>query len=136
LRVEQQGRSSAGMADVRDDITIGQFWEAAVALWADRPFLAVSPNPDRNYLRDGYEITYEEADREIKRLARGYRAAGYGLGHRVAMLLENRPEHVLHRLALNWLGACVVPINPDYRPAETAYLLEHSEPASARRTCA
>jgi acyl-CoA synthetase (AMP-forming)/AMP-acid ligase II len=117
------------MADVRDDVTIGEFWEGAVARWSDRPFLSVPPNPDRNYLGDGYEITYGEADREIKRLTLGYHAAGYGLGHRVAMLLENRPEHVLHRLALNSLGACVVPINPDYRPAETAYLLEHSEPA-------
>ncbi len=117
------------MADVRDDITISAFWAEAVARWPDRPFLAVPPNADRSYLRDGYEITYREADREIRRLADSYQAAGYGLGHRVAMLLENRPEHVLHRLALNSLGAAVVPINPDYRPAETAYLLEHSQPS-------
>jgi crotonobetaine/carnitine-CoA ligase len=117
------------MADVRDDITIGEFWASAVTRWSDRPFLAVPPNPDRSYLRAGYEITYGEADSEIRRLIEMYRSAGYGLGHRVAMLLENRPEHVLHRLALNSLGASIVPINPDYRPAETAYLLEHSEPA-------
>lgn len=117
------------MADVRDDITIGEFWASAVTRWSDRPFLAVPPNPDRSYLRAGYEIAYGEADSEIRRLIEMYRSAGYGLGHRVAMLLENRPEHVLHRLALNSLGASIVPINPDYRPAETAYLLEHSEPA-------
>ncbi len=117
-----------GMADVRDDITISAFWNEAVAKWPDRPFLAVPPNPDRRYLPAGTEITYAQADSEIQRLAETYRTAGYGLGHRVAMLLENRPEHVLHRLALNSLGASVVPINPDYRPAETAYLLEHSEP--------
>ena len=56
-----------------------------------------------------------------------YRAAGYGHGHRVAMLLENRPEHFLHKLALNTLGASCVPINPDYRADEIAYLLEHAE---------
>ncbi|MEZ5817215.1 MAG: AMP-binding protein [Hyphomicrobiaceae bacterium] len=117
------------MADVRDDLTINAFWDEAVGRWPDRPFLAVPPNPDRTYLPDGYEITYAAADQEIKRLAEIYRMAGYGLGHRIAMLMENRPQHILHRLALNSLGASVVPVNPDYRPAETAYLLEHSEPA-------
>jgi crotonobetaine/carnitine-CoA ligase len=46
----------------------------------------------------------------------------------VATLLENRPDYVLHKLALNSIGVCCVPINPDYRAGETAYLLEHSEP--------
>ncbi|MGD9802321.1 MAG: AMP-binding protein [Hyphomicrobiaceae bacterium] len=117
------------MADVRDDMTIGAFWTEAVGRWADRPFLAVPPNPDRSYLPEGVEITYGEANNEVIRLGEGYRSAGFGLGHRVAILLENRPEHVLHRLALNAIGVSVVPINPDYRPAETAYLLEHSEPS-------
>ena len=61
-------------------------------------------------------------------LAALYRAAGYGLGHHVATLLENRPEYVLHKLALNSIGVCCVPINPEYRAGEIAYLLEHSEP--------
>ena len=55
-----------------------------------------------------------------------YRASGFGHGHRVAILLENRPEHFLHKLALNALGVSCVPINPDYSPAEAAYLLENS----------
>lgn len=116
------------MSDVRDGITISDLWSEAVEMWPQSPFLAVPPNPDRNYLPDGIEITYHDADRDIRCLADAYRVAGYGLGHRVAILLENRPEHVLHRLALNAIGASVVPVNPDYRPAETAYLLEHSEP--------
>jgi crotonobetaine/carnitine-CoA ligase len=61
-------------------------------------------------------------------LSATYQGAGYGQGHRVATLLENRPEYVLHKLALNAIGACCVPINPDYRPSEVAYLLDHSEP--------
>ena len=46
----------------------------------------------------------------------------------MATLLENRPEYVLHKFALNAIGVCCVPINPDYRAGETAYLLEHSQP--------
>ena len=78
--------------------------------------------------RRGFEITYGEAGKRVEALAALYRQAGYGVGHRVATLLENRPEHVLHTLALNSLGVCCVPINPDYRAAEIAYLVDHSEP--------
>ena len=85
----------------------------------------------RGYLEAGFEISYGEAARQVEALAAIYRAAGYGLGHRVATLLENRPEYVLHKLALNSLGVCCVPINPDYRAGEIAYLLEHSEPELA-----
>ncbi len=35
--------------------------------------------------------------RRSKHFAAIYRSAGYGLGHRVATLLENRPEYVLHK---------------------------------------
>src|SRR5262249_52740334 len=51
----------------------------------------------------------------------------YGRGHRVALKLGNRPEFLLHFLALNSLGASIVPLNPDYRQAELDYVLRHSE---------
>ncbi|GAC1401222.1 MAG: ATP-dependent acyl-CoA ligase [Vulcanimicrobiaceae bacterium] len=56
-----------------------------------------------------------------------YEAAGYGPGHRVAILFDQRPEFVFHLFALNALGCTVAPISPDYRLDEIAYLLEHSE---------
>ena len=71
--------------------------------------------------------TYAEITRITEQLARRYRDAGYGPGHRVAMLLENRPEHFFHWLALNAVGASQVPLNPDYRDEEMRYVLEHSE---------
>jgi acyl-coenzyme A synthetase/AMP-(fatty) acid ligase len=55
-----------------------------------------------------------------------YRAAGYGGGHRVGLMLENRPAAFLHWFALNGLGASVVPLNADLRPAEMDYLVSHS----------
>ena len=116
------------MSDVQDGLTIAAIFAAAAASHGDRPFLAVPPNAHRGYLPAGFEITYGDAARRIAELAAVYRAAGYGLGHRVATLLENRPEYVLHKFALNAIGVCCVPINPDYRAGETAYLLEHSRP--------
>ena len=116
------------MSEVQDGLTIGEVFASAVASHGDRPFFMVPANEKRDYLKGGFEITYGDAARRIEGLTAAYRDAGYGLGHRVATLLENRPEFVLNKFALNALGACCVPINPDYRAGETAYLLEHSEP--------
>jgi len=116
------------MPEIRDDTTIAVAFAAAVGAHADRPFLAVPANEERAYLPSGLEMSYGEAGQRVEELAGLYRRAGYGVGHRVATLLENRPEHVLHTLALNTIGVCCVPINPDYRAAEIAYLIDHSEP--------
>ena len=111
-----------------DGTTIGAAFAGAVSAHGDRPFLSVPAHAARAYLPSGFEISYGEAGRRIEALAAVYREAGYGLGHRVATLLENHPDHILHKLALNRIGACIVPINPDYRAPETAYLIEHSQP--------
>ncbi|MCB1346135.1 MAG: AMP-binding protein [Rhodobacteraceae bacterium] len=71
--------------------------------------------------------TYAEAQAEVETLRAAYRAAGFGPGHRVALLLENRPAHFLHWLALNGLGVCVVPLNPDAAADELAWILAHSD---------
>jgi acyl-CoA synthetase (AMP-forming)/AMP-acid ligase II len=113
---------------IMDGTTVGAAFNTAVSIHGDRPFLAVPANDARAYLQSGFEISYSEAGRGIEELAAIYREAGYGLGHRVATLLESRPEYVLHKLALNSIGVCCVPINPDYRAGEIAFLLEHSEP--------
>ena len=116
------------MGELQDGLTIAELFGSAVASHGDRPFFAVPANDKRDYLPGGFEISYRDADRLIAEFSAAYRSAGFGLGHRVATLLENRPEYVLHKFALNGVGACCVPINPDYRAGETAYLLEHSEP--------
>ena len=71
-----------------------------------------------SYPPTGVTLSYQDALGEIEALAARYNEAGYGHGHRVALLLENRPEFILHWLALNALGAAVVPVNPYYRKRE------------------
>lgn len=115
------------MIEVTEQSTIGEAFAQSVAAYGANPFHAVPSNRTRAYCPEGYEITFEQARRDVEALIACYRAAGFGPGHRVAMLLENRPEHVLHRLALNTLGASCVPLNPDYRASEMAYVLSHAK---------
>ena len=93
----------------------------------DHAFLCAPPAAGRAYHPDGIELSYAQVRAEVLRFRDAYAAAGYGLGHRVALLLENRPEMVVHYLALNALGCGIVPVNPDYRHDELAFQMDHSE---------
>ena len=100
--------------------------ETMVSVWPDNP-LFILPQEVATLWKAGRTTwTYAEAGQAVLDLRRTYAAAGYGPGHRVALLLENRPAHFLHWLALNGLGVSVVPINPDATFDEIAYLLGHS----------
>ncbi|MDG2286627.1 MAG: AMP-binding protein [Alphaproteobacteria bacterium] len=110
-------------------LTIGDAFRRTVDRFPDNSFLAAPSSQGRGYHEAGFEMTYGAASRAVDTLVERYREAGYGAGHRIALALDNRPEHVLHRLALNTLGISCVPINPDYRAGEMAYLLDHSDAA-------
>jgi acyl-CoA synthetase (AMP-forming)/AMP-acid ligase II len=91
------------------------------------PCLAIPPRPVREYDPEGLLWSYGEVAERVTRLIERYTQAGYGHGHRVSLVLENRPEFMLHFLALNALGCWVVPLNPEYRHDDLGYVLGHSE---------
>jgi len=105
----------------------GMFAATADAM-PGKPFLCIPPRADRAYMQDGAEFRYGDIAGKIARLRGQYLDAGYGHGHRVCLLLENRPDFLVHWLALNAIGASIVPINPAYRAAEIIYLISHAEP--------
>src|SRR4029450_3282041 len=107
--------------------TVFEAFMATASAAPARSFLCAPPAPGRAYHPDGIELTYGAVRDEVLRMKRAYEAAGYGHGHRVALLFENRPEFFFHYLALNALGASVVPVNPDYRHDELAYQMDHSD---------
>ena len=114
------------MIDIDRHPTLHQALHAAAQAYGRNTLLAIPANPQRGYLPAGQELSFAQMAAVMTALAARYAAAGYGHGHRVALLLENRPEHLLHKLALNSLGACCVPVNPDLRPRELAYLIDHA----------
>jgi crotonobetaine/carnitine-CoA ligase len=105
--------------------TLYEAFRANVDEVPDNAFLCVPAGLD--YCPDGLELTYAETAREVAGLMQVYRQAGFRPGHRVALLLESRPIHFMHFLALNGLGVSQVPINPDLQPGELQHQLAHSE---------
>jgi acyl-CoA synthetase (AMP-forming)/AMP-acid ligase II len=115
------------MIGVDEHSTIGETFFRAAKKYGQASFLAVPANAARVYDPAGREISYREAASTVRKLMQVYAAAGYGIGHRISLLLENRPEHLLHKLAMNALGVCCVPLNTDHRPGELAYVLDHAK---------
>ena len=111
--------------------TVFELFEAAARRVPEGDCLCAPPMQGRPYHPDGVEIGYRDARERVAALSALYREAGYGRGHRVALLLENRPDFHLHWWALNALGCGIVPINPAYRQEEMVYLIDHSEAALA-----
>src|SRR5439155_20626937 len=117
-------RSGRPMSRAR---TVLEAFMATAAAAPDNVFLCAPPAAGRAYHPAGVELTYGQTRQAVRGMREAYAAAGYGHGHRVALLLENRPEFFFHYLALNALGVGIVPINPDYRHDEMLYQMEHSE---------
>ncbi|MCA8972542.1 MAG: AMP-binding protein, partial [Planctomycetes bacterium] len=107
--------------------TVYQTFMATATRWPDRSYLCVPTRTAQAYGIAPGEIPYREFAVRIEAMRQAYAAAGLGHGHRVGLLLENRPDFFLHWFALNALGVSVVPINGEFRVAELAYLIENSE---------
>jgi acyl-CoA synthetase (AMP-forming)/AMP-acid ligase II len=90
-------------------------------------FLCIESRTAGQYSIQARSYSYAQAAIEVELLRSLYAAAGLGHGHRVGLMLENRPSFFFHWLALNALGVSVVPINTEWRRAELEYLLGHSE---------
>jgi acyl-CoA synthetase (AMP-forming)/AMP-acid ligase II len=102
--------------------TVFSAFEQTAGAHSSRSFLLAYPQRT--------ELTYGAALERVAAIAARYRSRGYAKGHRVGLKLQNGPEFLLHFLALNSLGASVLPLNPDYRQAELDYVLAHSEAGS------
>ena len=111
--------------------TVADAFAQSAAQYGANPFLCVLPETAAIYGVAAGETSYQWLQARIDPLRAAYAAAGFGHGHRVGLLLENRPAFLLHWFALNALGASVVPINAEMRSAELVYLLGHSEMALA-----
>jgi acyl-CoA synthetase (AMP-forming)/AMP-acid ligase II len=93
----------------------------------DAGFLNVLPETGDIYGIAAGEISYRAMLERVERSRTAFANHGFGEGHRVGLLLQNRPVFVELWFALNALGVSVVPINPDLRISELEYVIAHSE---------
>jgi acyl-CoA synthetase (AMP-forming)/AMP-acid ligase II len=107
--------------------TVYEAFRTTARRYPENEFLCMLPQTAARYGIGARSYSYADTAREVETLERKYRAAGVGLADRVGLMLENRPAFFFHWLALNALGASVVPMNPEWRRAELEYLVGHSE---------
>jgi len=107
--------------------TVFAAFARAAQRWPDLPFICTLPETAAVYGIAAGEWRYAEMLERVQACSSAYAQAGYGHGHRVGLLLENRPSFFLHWFALNALGVSVVPLSADLRAAELEYLVGHSE---------
>ncbi|MGG7564962.1 AMP-binding protein [Rhodovulum sp. DZ06] len=121
------------MTDILDSrgMTTREALGAAADRWPDAPLFISPPEEGRPWDPEGREVTYDRMRAEADRLAAALHIAGYGPGHRIALDLENRAEHMIWKFAANSIGVSVVPVNPELRAAELAYILSDSAPRLA-----
>ncbi len=91
------------------------------------PMLIAPKSAKLPYAPEGFRYSYGDVHARVELLKQAFAKAGYGVGARVALLLENRPEFFEYWLALNAIGISIVPINPDLRRDELLFQLDMAE---------
>ncbi len=94
---------------------------------AERAFLRAPSISTAAYAPGAIEYSYAAAADCVTELRNGYAARGLGPGERVALAFDARLDVYLHLLALNALGASIVPLNMAGTDVEIGYVIDHSD---------
>jgi acyl-CoA synthetase (AMP-forming)/AMP-acid ligase II len=98
-------------------LTLPALWRRQVQLLGDRTLLVC----------DHERLTYKEADKRSRQLARGLLAAGASKGSHVALLYPMGADFLIAMLAASRIGAVVVPLSTLSTADELRWLLAHSD---------
>ncbi len=99
------------------DVTVGSFIRRLAVARQSHPLM----------VHEGRRLSYADAERQSRELAKGLAAAGVGKGTRVGLWMPNGPDWVIAWLAAARIGAVVVPINTFYQARELAWVLTHAD---------
>ena len=88
---------------------------------------ALAANAEKVAIRfGGRDLTYQELDKQSRKLAAGLLSQGVGSGDRVALFLPNCPEAVMALFACYMLGAVAVPLNYRYVAEEAQDVIDRT----------
>ena len=99
-------------------MTLKELFDNSCAQYADR--LAIS-------FVNGTPMTYSEMGQEVTKTTALLGRMGIRKGDRVAILSGNMPNWCISYFAITNMGAIVVPILPDFHPAEVQSIMQHSD---------
>jgi len=94
-------------------------------------FLIRGENKAISFLREGMletEISYRELNQDSNRMANTFLDLGVRKGDRVLLYLPKSLGFIVAHLALQKIGAIVVPLNPGFKQSEMAYFLNDTGP--------
>ncbi len=76
---------------------------------------------------EGLAMSYKEMKKKVDAMVEILRQNGIKKGDKVALLSENMPNWPIAYFSITYIGAVVVPILPDFNPADVHHILRHSE---------
>jgi len=101
-----------------ENFTLPALLNRSVNLYADKDVLSkVSQEP----------MSYKELDERVQTLIETLINNGISKGDKVALLSENMPNWAVAYMATTYFGAVIVPILPDFHPADVHHIIRHSE---------
>lgn len=98
--------------------TLQELYEASTALFSERPAFSL-------YRQE--QLTYAGFARRVEAFAALYKQHGLVSGDKVALLSQNMPNWPAAYFAAVTSGMVIVPILPDFSPAEVEMIVRHSD---------
>lgn len=99
------------------DGTLHDAFASRVEVKGDAPFI----------IQENLTLSWSAFDQEYRKLVSVLEQKGVRQGMRVAIMGRNDQAHVMTLFALAYLGAIMVPVNPDFGERETGYVFKHAE---------
>ncbi len=98
--------------------TLAELFDRSVKLYSERPVFGWI---------DGLAMSYNELAAKVRAMIEILKENGIRQGDKVALLSENMPNWPIAYFSITYIGAVVVPILPDFNPADVHHILRHSE---------
>jgi len=104
--------------DGLEPYTLAELFDRSIHLYKNRPVLSkINENP----------MSYNEFSKKVASCVEILKENGIKKGDKVALLSENMPNWAVAYFSVTYIGAIIVPILPDFNPADVHHILRHSE---------
>ncbi|HIP54174.1 MAG TPA: long-chain fatty acid--CoA ligase [Sulfurimonas autotrophica] len=101
-----------------EDYTLPSLLKRSVALYSNKKVLSkVDQEP----------MTYTQFNENVHAMIELLKKNGIKKGDKVALLSENMPNWAVAYFAVTYFGGVIVPILPDFHPADVQHIIRHSE---------